>query len=134
MAVLVSGCQNDCDSAALSIRSLLEARCSAGFTTFDLGAASPFKWDRMFVFGPYTNQQAVDKALGFHWDGFVTSLESADSFDLVVFVTSGKVTHWFEEARGPVELDRIGGGIPYDSSHAVFKIVRDSDGTAFLER
>lgn len=34
---------------------------------FDMRDITPFEWDRMYVFGPYSTQDEMEKALGLEW-------------------------------------------------------------------
>lgn len=107
-----------------TLRDRLESSVSSNESTFDFAADSAFRWDRMFVFGPYSGQESVEKSLGFKWhDYHRTSIESSDSVCLVVFVQAGKVVHWYEQPR-TVELAGLANGKGYRRPEAVFKIER----------
>jgi hypothetical protein len=78
----------------------------------------------MFVFGPYSTQAEVDKALGFGWPGFRhTTIRSSDSVCLVVFVQGNKVVGWYEQPR-TIELAWLANGQGYRRSEAKFAIDR----------
>jgi hypothetical protein len=66
-------------------------------TIVDFAAITPFAWDRVFIYGPYTPHQAIHDSLGFYWDGISrTTIPQSEGVDLVVFVNRDKVVHWFE--------------------------------------
>ncbi|MGF9914766.1 hypothetical protein ABEX47_16305 [Paenibacillus ehimensis] len=48
-----------------------------------------FAWDKMYVFGPYTDPQTINAAVGYHWTDRHLSYDDANR--IIVFCDQGKV-------------------------------------------
>ena len=106
------------------VRDRLESRMAAGAESFDFAAEAPFAWDRMFVFGPYTTQWQVEKALGFPWPDYRhTSINDSKARCLVIFVANHKVVYWYEQPR-TVALGWLANYEGYDRANATFVVDR----------
>jgi hypothetical protein len=106
------------------VQERLESRVAAGAASFDFAASTPFEWERMYVFGPYTPRETVEKALGFAWPDFRhTSIRSSKGDCLVVFVKDGRVVYWYEQPR-TIELGWLANEKGYDRAEAVFIVDR----------
>ncbi len=105
-----------------------EHRLQHGAERIELNALTAFRWTRVHLIGPYASEDAVQKELGFRWDGFRRSAVShSDLVVLVVFVDGNRVVHWFDQARADadfVKAIRPGGYGPED---AVFRRERHGD-------
>jgi hypothetical protein len=130
IAIIVSllwlaGCDGGRGQAP-SAQSRLESAVASGAASFDFAADPAFAWDRMYVFGCYSSRASVEKALGFSWPDFgTTTIESADSVVLVVFVRNGKVVGWYEQPRS-IELAYLANDKGYTPSEAVFDVDRST--------
>jgi hypothetical protein len=108
----------------------VKAAVSSGATELDFVSATPFEWDRMYVFGCYTPRSEVERALRFEWPGFRrTSIERSDSVCLVAFVRNSEVIYWYEQPR-TIELGGLANGKGYSPSKANFRVVRTDDQVA----
>lgn len=126
----VAGCNGDRGQAP-STQSRLEAAIASGATSFDFAGDPAFAWDRMFVFGCYSDRASVENALGFAWPEFgKTTIESSDTVVLVVFVQNGQVVGWYEQPRS-IELGGLANDQGYARSQAVFDVDR-TGGTVSL--
>ncbi len=105
-------------------------------TVIDFAEVAPFTWDRLYIFGPYTPPQNIHSCLGFRWQGVRwTSIEDSDGVNLVVFVRSGEVVHWFEYPRGRVELGYLTDPRGYAREEAHFRVKPlNADGRLALAR
>ncbi|WP_426453347.1 hypothetical protein ACP26L_14015 [Paenibacillus sp. S-38] len=54
---------------------------------------TPFEWDLLYVFPPYTGPQQINERIGYHWtDSFLSNDEETS---ILVFTRQGKVVeHW----------------------------------------
>jgi hypothetical protein len=98
-------------------------------TVVDFAEIAPFPWDRVYVFGPYTPQGAIDASLGFHWEGAGSSaINGHKGQNLVVFVRAGEVVYWFDHPRNEelTELADPHGYARNDARFIVRKDVRDA--------
>lgn len=110
-----------------AVQRQLEAAVTSGHEFFSFQSATPFAWDRMFVFDCYTHRSDVEKALGFEWPDYRrTSIESSDAVCLVVFVSGGEVVYWYEQPRS-IELGYLANGKGYSPADATFYIARDGE-------
>ena len=97
-------------------------------TRLDLRSATPFEWERLYVFAPYTKLEVVEAELGFHWpDVIISGIDEADHFTLLVFVRGGEVVGWLQHPRYDGDfaaLARPGGYAPAES---VFVVRRSAE-------
>src|SRR5262245_55211961 len=121
----LAGC-NGSRGQAPSTQTRLETAAASGAASFDFAADPAFAWDRMYVFGCYSDRASVEKSLGFSWPDFSkTTVESSDSVMLVVFVQNRKVVGWYEQPR-TIELGYLANDKGYNRSEAVFDIDRNA--------
>ena len=90
----------------------------------DIGAYTPFGWDRFYVYGPRSSRETIREEIG-------TSVpyphKELETHCLLVFVSAGRVVTAFEEPRSVVDfinLVRPGG---YSRMEAKFKGAVASD-------
>ena len=105
-------------------------------TTVDFATIAPFAWDRVFIFGPYTSSQEVDRRLGFHWSEYwQTNIDKFEGYNLVLFVREAKVARWFEHPRNQGELEGLAEAKNgFARGDAKFRVQRTSDGRLALGR
>jgi len=122
--ILVVGCCDGGSGGVSDTRSRLAAAVASGATSFDFADDPAFKWDRMYVFGCYSNRASVERALGFQWPDYTnTTIESSDSVVLVVFVKSEQVVAWYEQPQS-IELGWLANDKGYSRSEAQFRVDR----------
>ena len=82
-----------------------------------------FEWDRFYVFVPY-NMRSEDLRDTL---GIVprTSIISNDQDDLLVFVKSGKVVHYYDHPRKHGDFDGLRERTGYSPDEAVFEVSFD---------
>jgi hypothetical protein len=89
----------------------------------DFTEITPFAWDRVYVFEPYTGPKDIEASLGFRWEGVKdTTIEWSESVNLVVFVFDGRVVHWFEQPRNRGELLGLANSGGYTRNEARFAV------------
>ena len=129
----LAGCDGGRGQAP-SVQARLEAAVASGSKSFDFAADPAFAWDRMYVFGCYSNRAAVEQALGCLWPEFgKTTIDSSDAVVLLVFVDSGKVVGWYEQPR-KIELGELANHDGYVRPQAKFNIERTSGTTVLKPR
>ena len=85
--------------------------------------ATPFTWERLHVFPPYTPAEEISRDLGFAWpDAKRTRIEERDGVTLLVFVEERRVIEHlnFPRKRGDFSMIVKAGG--FTPSEAVFAI------------
>jgi len=101
---------------------------SADGTVLHLSAITQFKWEKVFIFGPYTSRRAIEQALGFHWASpVVKEIESSDSFELLIFVRNGRVVQYARVQRRSADWD-ISDQNGFTPSESSFLVRRPSAG------
>lgn len=62
---------------------------------------TPFAWDKVYFFGPYTSRAQIEQAIGFSWPGADDSaIQGSKGSSLIVFVKDGRVVESFDQSRG----------------------------------
>jgi hypothetical protein len=87
-------------------------------TSLQIFTLTPFAWDRIFFFHPYTAPSAIDAVLGSTWKSAVKGdLEFDDGYELLVFVRNRKVVQYAKIKRclGDWELDNYNGLRPEEA-------------------
>ena len=91
-------------------------------TVLDFATLAPFSWARLFIFQPYTSEEAAERALGFKWKYAWGAIETWDDRALLVFVDSGRVISAFEHTldRGNFTSAARPEGFSHDSARFDF--------------
>ena len=95
------GCSSGCSESEPGIAVSIAGQFSrTNGATVDLVEANPQAWDRVCVLGPYSDNAAARKALGFEWDAETHSaIKSNDGIALLVFAQGRQVTTIVEHPR-----------------------------------
>lgn len=102
--VFLAGCQQG-DEISSRIQKALAER-----NEVDLGAVIPGQWERVCVLGPYSNNAAAAKALGFSWDvESRSSIKGNDGISLLLFVQGDKVVDYAEHQRRFGDFSNLSG-------------------------
>jgi hypothetical protein len=104
------------------LSNLLEDQLRKGpGTIVDFAKLTPFQWERMCVFGPYSNRESTENRLGFAWKDYPSGQLDSDALTLVVFVCEQRVVRWFIHpmAKGDLEVLR---GKDYLPNQAKFEV------------
>ncbi|MGD8192422.1 hypothetical protein ACQCN2_20815 [Brevibacillus ginsengisoli] len=94
----------------------------------DFTQIAPFAWDNVYIFTPYTSSKMISKQLGFKWNHKVVStIETHDHIDLLVFVQNKEVTGYVEHARSNGDFE-IHNQMGFSRDEAIFEVVKGKDG------
>lgn len=78
--------------------------------TVNLSEVGGPEWERVCIFGPYSNNTMARKALGFAWDLEAnTSISLSDSINVFVFVKGSSVVAYTEHSRRLGDFWRLSG-------------------------
>ncbi|HET7458102.1 MAG TPA: hypothetical protein VFJ74_10655 [Gemmatimonadaceae bacterium] len=142
VAVLFSaGCVRDAESAiearGAAVSYVLAEQVERGpGTSVNLADLSPFRWDRMYLFGPRTPATTVRDSVHVAWPGaaHVVGAATPDSVNLLVFVGGGQVlaVAAHPRRRGDFVPARVGRG--YAPAEALFVVDSTSAGGAGIRR
>lgn len=92
-----------------------------------------FAWDRICIFGPYTNNEKAKSVLHLNWNIEERShIHFSDSINALVFLFQGNVNHVVDLKRNIVDFKDI--DICLDRNQANFEIATDASGLRTLRR
>lgn len=84
---------------------------------------TPFEWDELFIFPPYSSEEMVNEALGFAWQEYDKSgIEYNDGHALLVFIRDDKTAAWCMNPRNNGDFAHLFNSNGYSKSKAVFRI------------
>ncbi len=87
-----------------------------------------FKWDKVYVFKPYSTPEMINQELGFSWkDVLETGISENDSYCLLVFVKGGKVNKYLKWPRNQGDFSDLSKN-HYLLNKAVFNIKKERYG------
>ena len=102
-----AGCSESESGIAVSIAGQFRRTNGA---TIDLVAANPQAWDRVCMLGPYSDNAAAKKALGFDWDvESRTAISSNDGIALLLFAQGQQVIEIVEHPRNLGDFSTLTG-------------------------
>jgi len=89
----------------------------------DIKKVTPFKWNKLYVFKPYTSIDSIDDSLGFIWkDAEKTFINQEGDFHLLVFTENDKVINYIKWPINKGDFMRIEKlKYSYDSAKFIFK-------------
>ena len=96
---------------------------------------TPFDWDELFLFMPYTPAQFMDRELGFHWpDAKRVDLMYDEGAVVFAFVANRQVVRYIKLRRGRADFGIPGPGVSHRFSPetAVF-ILRIVNGWKYVD-
>jgi hypothetical protein len=141
VVLFAAGCVRDAESAiearGAAVSYVLAEQVERGpGTSVNLADLSPFRWDRMYLFGPRTPASTVRDSVRVAWPGAAGVVGSAtpDSVNLLVFVGGGQVlaVTAHPRRRGDFVPARVGRG--YAPAEALFVVDSASEGGAGVRR
>jgi membrane-associated phospholipid phosphatase len=129
LSAAAAGREGPSSLAATLSRSLPDLPLGQG-TTVDLPTLMPFRWTRVYIFGPGTQAPEIDRTLGFHWKPGATEAPGDSSVRaLLLFVRAGSHgRHVVREAtyqKGDPRFDCIE-GMSFPRVRARFTVVMGS--------
>ncbi len=93
---------------------------NAGGAVLDLSIVGPDTWERVCVLGPYTDNAAAERVLGFKWDlAKNSSIREKDGTNLLVFVQQQAVVTFTEHPRNQGDFAEVAGKC-FDRGQAKF--------------
>ncbi len=92
--------QNQAALQQMLISKIEEEQFTTDEIELDFEELFDFKWDKVYVFKPYTPIDEVNKQLGFTWLGAKsTGIDYRDDVNLIVFVENNQVAQYIELPR-----------------------------------
>lgn len=110
------GCAGSSNRIANDFCKAAHTALSNRVNTVSISSVTDFKWDKVFVFSPYTPEKSIDAELGYNWSAPAKARVAASEAEyLIVFTKDGKVVRSSEWSRkcGDFELLKSGHLFPY---------------------
>src|SRR6267154_2066055 len=86
------GCIESGNRIANDFNVSAHATLTNSVSTVSFSSVTTFKWDKVFIFGPYTPATNIDAALGYDWPSSAkTRIERSETEYLIVFTKNGTV-------------------------------------------
>jgi hypothetical protein len=124
----VLGCNGSGNRIANDFSASAHTSLSNQVNTVSFSSVTTFKWDKVFIFGPYTPAKTIDAALGYNWSSRAKArLERSDTEHLVVFTKNGTVVRYCEFNRkfGDFESLKSGTSFPYGAD--IFSVKQETN-------
>ena len=113
-------------SAACTERSLINriaTQVRVADSTIRLDAATPFAWDTVYLFGPYTPASIVRQRLADRISSrMAASMEMAEGEVLLVFVADGRIVASARMPRYAGDFTEVARAGPLTPEQAVFRV------------
>jgi len=89
----------------------------------DIAKLTPFDWEQLYIFKPYTPISIIDSKLGYIWSGAEkTFINQEEEFDLLIFTENDKVINYIKWPINKGDFMRIEKlKYSYDSAKFIFK-------------
>ncbi len=137
LGLSLSACRSKENRFSAALKAASENALRSNPPRIDIGSVTDFKWDRLFIFGPYTSTNTINSALGYQWpEASRTGLEMSDTFNLLVFERNGQVVEYFKVPRF-TDFDAVQSRNPFLFGAATFDVQRAakvSDSDRFILR
>jgi hypothetical protein len=135
LGLVTIGC-SDAGSVSKSIGHIVRDQ---GAQEIRLTAATPFQWDKVYFFHPYTPRSTICEALNVqvkYCERIVHQESKDDGVMSLAFLSGARVVHYELHARWNGDFTPVRANQPISSEAAVFQVVRSgkaADGSAWLK-
>jgi hypothetical protein len=95
-------------------------------TIINLSELTSFKWDRLYIFGPYESRDTIQKSIGQQFlktDELSMGVSEGDT--LLVFMKDNKVVHYFRQPRGKGDFSGLGNHHWFTPQNAKFQVIQE---------
>lgn len=114
-----------------SMKNAFSENYSGDLDYVDLANLTSFKWDRLYIFQPYTTKEKMRSVLGISSAWLInTEIASSDSYTLLVFIRKGFVVMSLDFYRGDGDFSYLDTGVGYSPNNSKFII--DQGGRIYL--
>jgi len=126
LSLVLGGCVRLDDRGFDNVNLRADARA---LKAVEIGAYTPFAWDRLYVFGHRSTRETISEEIG---RSVPFPHREAETHCLLVFVSGGGVVAAFEEPRGLVDFDNLPRKGGYSRAESKFKGAPSGDGALLL--
>jgi hypothetical protein len=132
LSVIFIGCLNNTESYSDSKLISDIDRTIANNKVLNLQTITPFAWDKLYIFTPYTSEAEIKKCLGFNSEEVGDRGVQSDSINLMVFVKDGKAIEHLEYPRSKGDFVEIKNCQNFTPETALFTVKTDKSGYSRL--
>jgi hypothetical protein len=75
----------------------------------DLSTITPFKWDRLYIIGPYSPYKELTYTFGASWMTCYTNTTAYDGWVFLVFASKNKIVRCFDYPVQPYDFTSVAG-------------------------
>jgi len=115
---------NQREQLAVDLDGLIELYKNGKVDAIDMASITPFDWDKLYLFGPYSTAEKIFSTLGFSGD-IKSYITTDDRIILFVFVKNNKVVQYMDYPRN-TDFNAVVNDSGYTPSEAVF--ILDNEG------
>ena len=108
--IILNGCSKEDVRNHELEKAIFEMVADQSKEEIDLLQLTEFEWDRAFLFAPYTNQEQINKTLGFYFED-KSQIAIRDDIYLLVFTRGNQVIAYAE-----VDRQQVNYTVPGDAS------------------
>jgi len=110
-ALALGGCGRDAvgaEEAWPELETAVQRSAESGEPLEPVESVGDRRWDRLYVFGPYTPRTEIERRIGFEWKG-ATAIESQDAVQLLLLVDGKRVARAVDLPRGRADFGCLEG-------------------------
>jgi hypothetical protein len=87
----------------------------------DFSSITPFKWDRLYIVGPYSSYKELTYRFGASWMTCYTNTTAYDGWVFLVFASKNKIVRCFDYPVDPYDFTSVvnEAGIPAQEAHFI---------------
>lgn len=94
-------------------------------TQLTLAEHTPFQWNKVCIFGPYSADKLIEKTTGVAGSASLAhDIRSSDMIDVLMFIDEGRITNSIAHSRGHGDFGPELVGKCYSRAQAVFLVRR----------
>ncbi|MGG4170049.1 hypothetical protein ABEW00_21605 [Rossellomorea vietnamensis] len=108
MAMVITGCSNNDIKRNETFENALSSTVkNQQNKEIEIHSITDFRWDKAYLFPPYTPQESIEKKLGIEFED-PSNISSRDDIYLFVFLHEGKVVQYAEINRQKADFTMDG--------------------------
>ncbi len=115
------------------LRVAIQKSAKGEIQSFAMETITDFPWDGLYIFGPYTPANEIEKALGVAWPpARKCGIEMSDTFCLLVFKHKEKIIRYYEYSRSDGDWSALSSTTKISPNAAVF-VAREQNGVIVID-
>lgn len=115
------------------LRQLIEEKEDEEKIIINFQSLTDFKWDKLYIFFPYTPTDEIINTLGFNWSKVEkTSIWCDEGINLLVFVSNERVVKYIEYPRNYGDFLSLNKKV-FTPQEAIFELRKQGDWLIFVQ-